>query len=477
MSHGEPVTQRFSHQQMAALDARLSGEAVGPQHPGYERARRVWNHMIDRHPAVVVRCKNDADVTAAIAFARDHGAVLTVKSGGHSVAGHSMLEDGVVIDLSPMRQVKVDPDAGRVRVSAGSLLADMDRATQAFGLATPAGVMSETGIAGLALGGGMGWLTRKHGLTCDNLISARVVLADGSVVTASADQHPDLFWGLRGAGTNFGVVTEFEFATHIVGPTVPVGIAMFRIEDAVNAIAHHEQMMQRATDDFKVMVYLRRVSVERGVPDYLVGAPVCVFVSVWTGYPKDALHVNEELWAGTPKVFGSIQELPYTALQSLNDSLLGPGACNYTKGGYLSEITSGCVDSLLASADRAPGALSVVEFSYQHGAQNRLDEEDTAFPDRNADHFINVLSRWQPDEESQPHIGWVRETFNATSRWQSGGLYTNFMAVDDDHRVEDAYRGRKYERLAMVKAKYDPDNVFCKNPNIRPANGQRQARA
>jgi hypothetical protein len=425
--------------------------------------------MIDRHPADVIRCRNDVDVATAIEFARDHGAALTVKSGGHSVAGHSMIEDGVVIDLSLMRQVQVDPDAGRVRVSAGCLLAELDRATQAFGLATPAGVMSETGIAGLALGGGMGWLTRKHGLTCDNLISAQVVLADGRVVTASAVENADLYWGLRGAGTNFGVVTEFEFATHVVGTAVPVGMAIYRVEDAGAAIAHHEQTMRCATDDFKVVVYLRRASMEPSVPEELVGAPICVFVSVWTGDPTDARHINEELWAGAPKVFGSIQELPYTTLQSLNDSILGPGACNYTKGGYLGEITDGCMEALVESARRSPGELSAVEVSYQHGAQDRLREDDTAFSDRHADHLINVLTRWQPGEESQSHVGWARETFDATSPWHSGGVYTNFMAIDDDHRVRDAY-GSNYERLAIVKSKYDPENDFSKNPNIRPAN-------
>jgi FAD/FMN-containing dehydrogenase len=460
----------LSNKEVQQLDSRVTGGAVYPGHPYYERARRVWNYAIDRHPAAVAWCKTDADVAAAIAFAREHDLKLAVRAGGHSVAGHSMVDDGVVIDLSRMRQVKVDPDAGRVRVGAGCLLAEMDRATQRFGLATPAGVMSETGIAGLTLGGGLGWLTRKHGLTCDNLISARVVLADGSVVTGSANENPELYWGLRGAGTNFGVVTEFEFATHVVGTQVPVGIAFYRLEDAGGAIAHHGQTMARATDDLKVMVYLRRASVEPGVPDDLIGAPVCVFVSVWTGDPTDARHVNEELWGGAPKLSGTVQELPYLTLQSLNDSILGAGACNYTKGGYLGEITDGCIDALVESAERLPGELSVIEFSYQHGAQDRLHEDDCAFPDRHADHLINVLSRWRPGEESQPHIGWVRETFDATSAWQSGGLYTNFMAIDDDDRVTEAYRGNKYERLTTIKAKYDPDNVFSSNPNIPPGN-------
>ena len=233
MSGAESVSvKHFSERKLAALSSQLDGDVVHPGHPDYHRARRIWNWEIDRHPAVLVRCQTDVDVATAITFARDHSVPLTVKGGGHSLAGHSMVDDGVVIDLGGMRQVTVAPEAGRVRVGGGCLLADIDCATQLFGLATPAGVMSETGIAGLALGGGMGWLTRKHGLTCDNLVSARVVLADGRVLTASADENPDLYWGLRGAGTNFGVVTEFEFATPAVLTTIPLGTALYRLDDA-----------------------------------------------------------------------------------------------------------------------------------------------------------------------------------------------------------------------------------------------------
>lgn len=425
--------------------------------------------MIDRRPAVIVRCHNDADVITAVAFAREHGLALAVKGGGHSVAGHSVIEGGVVIDLSPMRQVSVDPDARTVRVGGGCLLADMDRATQRHGLATPAGVMSETGVAGLALGGGQGWLTRKYGLTCDNLLGARVVLADGSVVFASATENPDLFWALRGAGANFGAVTEFEFATHSVPRALPLGTALYRLQDAADAITHYDHTMRGAPDDLKVVVFLRRAFAEPGVPDELVNEPVCVMVSVWTGDPRQARPVNEQLWGGSAKVFGTIRPMRFTDLQSMNDQLLGPGACNYTKGGYLGEISTGCIEALLDSARRLPSPLSGVEISYQHGAQDLLAEDDTAFPDRHADHFLNILTRWDPTHNPQPHLDWARQTAAATSQWQTGGIYSNFLAPDDDARALDVYRNGKYERLATIKATYDPDNIFSSNPNIRPA--------
>jgi FAD/FMN-containing dehydrogenase len=459
----------LTDRQVAELDTRLAGDVISPKHREYHRVRRIWNHMIDRHPAAVARCANHTDVAAAVVFAREHGVELAVRGGGHSVAGHSMVDGGLVIDLGLIRQVTVEPDAGRVRAGGGCLLADLDRATQAYGLATPSGVMSRTGVGGLALGGGMGWLTRKFGLTCDNMLSAQVVLADGSVITASAQETPDLFWALRGAGANFGAVTEFEFAAHRLGTTVPVGIAVYRIEEAASVFAHYERTMRRSTDDLKATIYLRRATADLGVPQDVIEAPVCMLVSVWTGDARDARAVNEELWSGAPKLSGGVQMLPYLELQSMNDAVMADGACNYTKGGYLGRIGDSCAESLIESARMLPSAVSVIEIAYQHGAQDRLDEHATAFPDRHADHFINVLTRWRPGDDEQPHIDWARETFRAITPWQTRGLYSNFMAIDDDHRVRDVYGSNKYDKLTAVKAEYDPDNIFNRNPNIPPA--------
>jgi FAD/FMN-containing dehydrogenase len=458
----------LTDRQIAQLNSQLTGDVISPACQEYERARRIWNHMIDRYPAAVVRCANQSDVSVAITFAREHGVELAVRGGGHSLAGHSVIDDGLVIDLSAMRHVKVEPDIGRVRVQGGCLLADLDRATQAFGLATPAGVMSQTGVGGLTLGGGMGWLTRKFGLTCDNLLAAELVLADGSVVTADAQETPDLFWALRGAGANFGAVTEFEFAAHPVGTAMPVGVAMFSIDEAAAAIAHYERTMSCSTDDLKATVFLQRAV----GPQDQVEAPVCVLVSVWTGDPRDARAVNEELWRGAPKLSGDLQTMPYLELQSMNDTTLAAGACNYTKGGYLGRLSEGCIESLIESAKIMPSTPSVIEITYQHGAQDRLDERDAAFPDRHADHSINVLTRWNDGEDGQPYIDWVRGTFAATKSWQTSGLYSNFMAVDDDHRVRDVYGEHKYEKLKTIKARYDPENIFAKNPNIPPSAGR-----
>ena len=459
----------FTDSQVAQLDSQLAGDVISPTHREYDRVRRIWNHVIDRHPAAVARCVNPSDVSTAVTFAREHGVEIAVRGGGHSVAGHSMVDHGLIIDLSPMRRVAAEPDIGRVRAGGGCVLADLDRATQVYGLATPAGVMSQTGIGGLALGGGMGWLTRKFGLTCDNLLAAEVVLADGSVVTASAQETPDLFWALRGAGANFGAVTEVEFAAHPVGTTMPVGVAMYRLEDAPSAIAHYGRTMSLSADDLKATIFLRRAAAEPGVPQDLIAAPVCMLVSVWTGEARDARPVNEELWRGAPKLFGSVQTVPFVELQSMNDAVLAAGACNYTKGGYLGGIGDGCIQMLIESAKMLPSADSVIEIAYQHGAQDRFDERETAFPDRHADHSINVLTRWRPGTDGQPYIDWARETLGVTTPWQTSGLYSNFMAVDDDHRVRDVYGGDKYEKLRAIKAEYDPENIFAKNPNIPPA--------
>ncbi len=460
---GRPA--KFTDRQIAQLDSQLAGDVISPASQEYEHTRRIWNHMIDRYPAAVVRCANQSDVSIAITFARELGVDLAVRGGGHSLAGHSVIDDGLVIDLSAMRQVVVAPDIGRVRAQGGCLLADVDRASQAFGLATPAGVMSQTGVGGLTLGGGMGWLTRKFGLTCDNLLAAQLVLADGSVVTADAQETPDLFWALRGAGANFGAVTEFEFAAHPVGTAMPVGVAMYSLEEAAPAIAHYGRTMSRATDDLKATVFLQRAVGPQGQ----VEEPVCVIVSVWTGDPSDARAVNEELWRGAPNLCGDLQTMPYLELQSMNDTTLAAGACNYTKGGYLGLVGDACIESLIESAKIMPATPSVIEITYQHGAQDRLEERDTAFPDRHADHTINVLTRWSDGEDGQPYIDWVRGTFAATKSWQTSGLYSNFMAVDDDHRVRDAYGEHKYQKLKAIKGRYDPENIFAKNPNIPPS--------
>ncbi len=457
----------LSRHEVADLNSRVSGGAVGPGHLYYDQARRVWNYAIDHHPAAVAGCRTETDVAEAIAFAREHGLKLAVRAGGHSIAGDSIVNNGIVVDLRLMNRVTVDPDAGRVRVGAGCRLADMDAATQTFGLATPSGILSEIGVAGLTLGGGRGWLSRKYGLTCDNLISARVVLANGSVVTASAKENTDLYWGLRGAGTDFGVVTELEFATHLVGKTVQCGIAAYCMEEAGAAIEHHQRVMRNAPDDLKAVIYLRRAAGDAYVPEDLFDAPVCWILSVWTGAPRDAMPAHEELWNGARKFFGMVSTVPYLALQSQADNVLGPGACNDIKGGYLSDINEHCIMTLIKSAKRLPNDVSAVQLDYQHGAPGRLHEDDTALADRHADYALNVLGRWQSSAESQPYVEWVQETFAGTQQWQSSTSHSSLVAVDDSQRGRDDYRRGKYERLTAIKTKYDPMNAFSSSQDIR----------
>ncbi|WP_264061879.1 FAD-binding oxidoreductase [Mycobacterium montefiorense] len=465
---------RLTDRQVAQLDGLLSGEVIDPQHREYTRARRIWNHTIDRYPAAVARCVNRADVATAIGFAREHGLELAVRGGGHSVVGQSMIDDGLIVDLSAMQRVTVHPDTGTVRAEGGCLLADLDRATQAHGLATPVGIVSSTGIGGLTLGGGMGWLTRKFGLTCDNLISAEVVLADGTITAASAAATPDLFWALRGAGTNFGAVTEFELATHPLGTTVAFGVALYGIDEAPAAIAHYERTMRNSTNDLTATVLLRRATAEPGIPEELIYRPMCGLVSVWTGDPRDARAVNEELWKGASKVFGGVEVVPYRELHTMNDAVLAAGACNYTKGGYLGRLDDDCIKSLVESARTLPSTDSVIALTYRHGAQDHLDERETAFPARLADHCITILTRWLPGVHGQPHINWAQTTFGLVMACQTARLCPNDTAAHDIDRAHDIYPGYDYARLRSAKAKYDPENIFNTTLNLPPLDGGRR---
>jgi FAD/FMN-containing dehydrogenase len=453
---------------LEALGAGLRGEIVTPDCETYDEVRSIWNAMVDRHPGLIVRCHGAADVRRAVSFARDAGLLMSVRSGGHHIAGNSVCEGGLMVDLSPMTSVRVDRDRRSVRVEPGARLGDLDAETQAVGLAVPVGINSTTGIAGLTLGGGFGWLSRKHGMTIDNLLSADLVTADGEIVTTSAESHPDLFWAIRGGGGNFGIVTSFEFRAHEVGPEVLAGLVVHPFAQAKAAIEFYREFAAGASDDLTVWVVLRKAPPLPFLPEEVHGTEVCVFALVHTGEVETANQDVRRLrvW-GTP-VGEHVGRVPFVAFQQAFDPLLTPGARNYWKSHNFTEIRDDLIDTVTSFASELPSDQSEIFIAQVGGAQGRVAPEATAYWARDAAFVMNVHARWEAAVDDDRCRGWAREFFSAAAPFASSGAYVNFMPGDDGGRVEAAYGGN-YERLLEVKRRYDPDNCFRMNHNITPA--------
>jgi FAD/FMN-containing dehydrogenase len=450
------------------LKDRFKGELLLPGEDGYDAARTIWNAMIDRHPALIARCATTSDVVRAVLFARDRGLPLAVRGGGHNIAGSAMVDDGVVVDLSLMKSVRVDAVARRVTVEGGATLADLDAATQAYGLATPVGINSTTGIAGLTLGGGFGWLSRKHGMTIDNLESAQVVLASGQVVHTNSVEHPELFWALRGGGGNFGVVTRFEFRLHRVGPDVLSGLVVYPIEHAKSVLERYREFMAGAPDDLCAWAVLRKAPPLPFLPASFHGQNMIALAVLYAGDPAQGASLVEPLrHFGTP-VGEHVGVQPYVAWQQAFDPLLAFGARNYWKSHNLSTLADGLIDTAIEFIEKSPSPHSEVFLAALGGATTRPTPEASAYPHRDARFVINVHSRWMDASDDASGVTWARDFFDAAAPFATGGVYVNFMADDERERVPAAY-GSNYERLSQAKRTYDPDNLFRANQNIRPA--------
>jgi FAD/FMN-containing dehydrogenase len=454
---------------IAELSSTLHGKVIRPEDAGYDEARQIWNGMIDKRPSAIIRCSSTGDVVQAVNFARASGLRLAVRGGGHNIAGSALCDDGVVIDLSGMKAAKVDPAARRVVVEGGATLADLDAATQAHGLAVPLGINSTTGVAGLTLGAGFGWLSRKHGMTIDNLESAEVVTASGDVVRASASENPDLFWALRGGGGNFGVVTKFEFRLHPVGPDVLSGLIVYPLSEGKAVMQKYRDFMTKAPDELTVWTVLRLAPPLPFLPASVHGTGIVALAILYAGDPKQGEPLIAPLHQlGTP-VGAHIGVQPYTAWQQAFDPLLTKGARNYWKShNFPAAIPDGLFDEVIDALGRLPSPHCEIFFGAIGGATTRPAPDSAAYPHRDAYYVMNVHGRWETPAEDERGVKWSRDFFDASAKFAGGGVYVNFLTEDETDRVRAAY-GKNYDRLAQVKRTYDPDNLFRTNWNIKPA--------
>ncbi|MCA9284357.1 MAG: FAD-binding oxidoreductase [Phycisphaerales bacterium] len=451
-----------------SLRKRFQGKILTPSDVGYDDARAIWNAMVDKHPAIIARCAGVQDVVRAVNFARDNGLVLAVRGAGHHVAGNSLCDDGLVVDLSGMRAVTVDAGARRAVAEAGATLADFDAATLAHGLATPVGINSTTGIAGLTLGGGFGWLSRKYGMTVDNLESAEVVTAKGEVVHADARDHADLFWALRGGSGNFGVVTKFEFRLHEIRPNLLSGLIVYPLAEAKSVLKQYRDFAARAPEELSVWTVLRQAPPLPFLPADAHGTGVIILALLYAGDPAKGEELITPLRTfGTP-VGEHVGVQPFVAWQQAFDPLLTPGARNYWKSHNFTSLADGLFDVMIEYAGRLPSPQCEIFIAAIGGATKRPAPSATAYPHRAAEFVMNVHGRWTDPADDDRCIAWSREYFKASAPFASQGAYLNFMTADEVDRVRAAY-GPNYDRLAQVKRKYDPENLFHTNWNVKPA--------
>lgn len=445
----------------------VHGEVIVPGDAAYDTARQVWNAMVDRRPAAIVRCAGAADVPHVITYAREHDLELSVRGGGHNIGGSSVCDGGVVIDMSRMTDVVVDATRRLASVQPGATLAHVDAATQVHGLATPLGINSTTGVAGLTLGGGFGWLTRKCGMTIDNLMSADVVTADGKQLPASERQNSDLFWAIRGGGGNFGVVTRFEFGLHPVGPDIVAGLLVFPYDQARDVLRQYRDFVESAPEELNVWAILRKAPPLPFLSEAVHGKNILVLAACYCGDPRDAdVHLNALRQFGSP--YGEhIGLQPYVAWQQAFDPLLTPGARNYWKSHNFSELSDGALDCMATFAGQLPSSQCEIFVGLIAGAPNRVPADAMAYGHRDARFVMNVHGRWDDRADDARCIAWARQFFNAAAPYASAGAYVNFMTEEEGSRVAAAY-GDNYARLVELKRKYDPTNVFHVNQNIQP---------
>lgn len=449
------------------LKAHFQGHVLLADDARYDEVRQIWNAMIDRRPALIARCTSPEDVLYSVKFARKHDLPVSVRGGGHNIAGNAVCDECFMIDLSLMKNVRVDTAARRAIVEPGCTLADFDAAAQAHGLATPLGINSTTGVAGLTLGGGFGWLSRKYGMTIDNLLSADVVLANGTRVHASETENDDLFWGLRGGGGNFGIVTSFEFQLHPVGPELLSGLIVFPFDEAKSVIGQFARFTKTMPDELNVWMITRKTPPLAFLPVSVHGKEMVALALCYTGDPDKGKKLIEPL-RGFGRAHGEhIGVQPYTAWQQAFDPLLTPGARNYWKSHNFAELSDGAIEAIIEYAGRLPSPLCEIFVGTIGGQTARVAPEAMAYSSRNVNYVMNVHARWETAAEDRHCIAWARDFFAKSQPFASGGAYINFLTQDEADRIAFAY-GASYTRLVEIKRKYDPTNVFRMNQNIKP---------
>jgi len=448
------------------LTENIRGEVIWPSDAAYEQARRVYNAMIDRRPRVVIRCADTSDVVAAVNFARDNQLDVAVRGGGHSVPGFGTADDAVVIDLSLMRAVTVDPANRTARAQGGATWGDFNDATHVHGLATTGGIISTTGVAGLTLGGGIGYLARGHGLSCDNLLSAEIVTADGGQLVVSEEQNEDLFWAIRGGGGNFGVVTSLEFRVHPLSD-IYGGPMFFELDDARAVLQFFREYIADAPEEFGGFPAWQIAPPLPFIPEDRHGEPFLAFVACWAGAIEDGERALKPLHDVAPVVAEHVGPMPYPALNSAFDGLVPAGLQHYWKANFVGDLTDAAIDAHLEHGPKLPAVNSTVHIYPINGAVHRVAPDATAFAYRNANFATVIAGMWPDPARNEDSITWVRDFYAATAPHSEEGGYVNFMSGDDQDRIRANY-GANYDRLVEVKRRYDPDNLFHLNQNIRP---------
>lgn len=461
-------TTELSGDSLQELASGLGGSLVTRSSANYEDVRAVWNAMIETRPALIARCASAADVQRCVRFAAANGLLFSIRGAGHNIAGSALVEDGFTIDLSQMRNVEVDPVSATAIVQPGATLGDVDAATAEHGLALPVGINSTTGIAGLTLGGGFGWLSRKHGLTIDSLLSADVITASGDKVTASETENEDLFWGLRGGGGNFGVVTSFTFGLYEVGPELLCGLVVHPFSDAPDLMRYYRDFTSSCSDDMTLWMVLRDAPPLPFLPEEVHGTRVVVFAFVYAGDPAEGERIVAPLRSYGSPHGEHVGVIPFAGFQQAFDPLLTPGARNYWKSHNFASLEDGVLAEVLSAVETLPTPQTEIFIAQVGGAAARLPIDSSAYPHRDAAYVLNVHTRWEDASDDRLCIDWARAFFDATAPYSTGGVYMNFVSeAADAARVQAAY-GSSYPRLQELKAKYDPDNAFRTNLNVRP---------